>query len=358
MVMNAALSHLPDLAGQFARVSIVGLGADGNRIVSNIFEGGSHGAQCIALSTDREGLAGVYAHERILIEPKPAVAKKAHEDSLYHSHVLQSCMSSVTPLLVGTDVAFIVAKMGWQGRAGLTSAVSEIARQAGAVVVGVAVLPLPFEKDRRLDASHELAGIRNSCHTLAIVDAGRSPEFLACPSNEFGEYSDHMVTDFVSGLAETLACPAFMNISVAAFRELMTHGGIAHLGMAQSSSTFRAEEAAIGALRGPLLYDDIGRTRGALVCVRGDSSLTAEEAEMAADLVSERAGRSIPVVTGAHVDESWDDGLQVAIMMTGGAYPYIPGGYRRLPLAMYEMEPDTEEEPVGIDLDLDQLEES
>jgi len=167
-----------------------------------------------------------------------------------------------------------------------------------------------------------------------------------------------MLADFVSGLAETLACPAFMNISVGAFRELMTHGGIAHLGIAQSSSTLRAEEAAIGALRSPLLYDDIGRTRGALVNVRGDSTLTIEEAEIAADLTSERTGWSIPVVMGARVDESWDNGLQVAIMMTGGAYPYIPGGYRRLPLAMYEMEPDAEEEPVNVDLDLDQLEES
>jgi cell division GTPase FtsZ len=358
MAINAALSHLPDLAEQFARVSIVGVGADGNKIVSDIFEAGGYGAQCVALCTDKDALAGVYAHERILVEQQQAVAKEARGGSPYRSHVLQSCMSSVTPLLVGTDVAFVVAKMGQEDQAGLASAASEIARQAGAVVVGVAILPLPFEKGRRLDASHELAGIRNSCHTLTIVDASRSPEFLAYPSGEFGEYSDRVVTDFVSGLAETLACPAFMNINVAAFRELMVHGGIAHLGIAQSSSALRAEEAVIGALRGRLLYDEVGRTRGALVSVRGDSSLTIEEAEMAADLVSERAGWSIPVVMGAHVDESWDGGLQVAIMMTGGAYPYIPGGYRRLPLAMYEMESDTEEEPVSIDLDLDQLEES
>lgn len=358
MVINATSPHWPDLAEQFARVSIVGVGADGNKIISGIFEGGGYGAQCIALGTDEDGLAGVHAHERILIEPEPALAKEARGESPYPNHILQSCMSSVTPLLVGTDVAFIVAKMGQVGQAGLASAASEIARQAGAVVVGVATLPLPFEKDRRLDASHELSGMRNSCHTLTIVDTRRSPEFLPCPSNEFGEYSDRILADFVSGLAETLACPAFMNISVGAFRELMTHGGIAHLGIAQSSSTLRAEEAAIGALRSPLLYDDIGRTRGALVNVRGDSTLTIEEAEIAADLTSERTGWSIPVVMGARVDESWDNGLQVAIMMTGGAYPYIPGGYRRLPLAMYEMEPDAEEEPVNVDLDLDQLEES
>jgi len=267
-------------------------------------------------------------------------------------------MDSMMPLLAGADVAFVVAKMGQEDQTSLALSVSEIARRVGAIVVGMAILPLSFETDRRVSASRELAGMRNSCDTLTIVDAGRTPEFLTGPPNEFGEYPNRMVTDFISGLVQTLACPALMNINIAAFRELMMHGGIAHLGIAQSSSIFRAEEAAISALRGPLLYDDIGRTRGALVNVRCDSSLTIDEAEMAAQLVSERTGWSTPVIVGAHVDESWDDGLQVAVMTTGGTYPYIPGGYRRLPLAMYEMEPSTEEEPVRIELDLDQLEES
>ena len=113
----------------------------------------------------------------------------------------------------------------------------------------------------------------------------------------------------------------------------------------------------MGALRGPLLYDSIVRNRGALVAVRGDSDLTIEEAQRAADLVAERAGWNMPVVVGAHVEESRLEGCQVSILLTGGVYPYIPGGYRRLPLDMYEMEPDEEEEKqLALDLDLDQLE--
>lgn len=358
LVVNAALSRLPGLADQFARVSVVGIGMDGNRIVSDVFEESSNAAQCIALSTRQDEFDGIYAHERVLIEAERSNDTEACAESSYGTNAFRSCMNTMASLLVGADVAFVVAKMGHKNQAILTSSVSEIARKAGALVVGVAVLPLSFETDQRTHASRELASMRDSCHTLTIVDAGRMQRLPARPSSEFGQYSTRAVTDFVSGLVQTLACPAFMNIDIAAFRELMMHGGIAHLGVAQSSSAFRTEEAVVGALRGPLLYDDISRTRGALVNVRCDSSLTVDEAEMAAELVSERAGWGIPVVVGAHVDGSWDDGLQVAVMTTGGAYPYIPGGHRRLPLAMYEMEPSTEEEPVNIELDLDQLEES
>ncbi len=358
LVVNAASSHLPSLIDQYARVSVVGVGMDGNRIVSDIFEESGNSAQCIALSTRQDELQGVYAHDKVLVEPEPASFREAHGELPYNNCILQSCMNSMTPLLAGADVAFVIAKMGQRDQISLTSTVSEIARRAGAIVVGIAVLPLSFETDRRLNASQELAGMRNSCNTLTIVDPSRTPGFVARLPNEFGEYPNRMVTDFVSGLVQTLACPTFMNIDIAAFRELMMHGGISHLGIAQSSSALRAEEAVIGALRGPLLYDDVGRTRGALVNVRCDSTLTIDEAEMAAELVSERTGWSIPVIVGAHVDESWDDGLQVAVMTTGGTYPYIPGGHRRLPLAMYEMEPGTEEEPARIELDLDQLEES
>jgi len=149
-----------------------------------------------------------------------------------------------------------------------------------------------------------------------------------------------------------------VNIDFAAFRELMMHGGIAQIGISRSSSALRVEEATIGALRGPLLYDSIAQSQGALVNLRADASLTIEETETAAELIAERAGRDIPVVVGARADDSWYDGCQVSIWLTGGRYPYIPGGYRRLPLDMYEMEPDGEEGPIDLDLDLDQLEEA
>jgi len=137
----------------------------------------------------------------------------------------------------------------------------------------------------------------------------------------------------------------------------MTYGGIAHVGIAHSTSALRVEEATIGALRGPLLYDNITRCRGALINVLGDSNLTIEEAQRAAEVIGERAGWNVPVVIGSLVDESWYEGCQVSILLTGGVYPYIPGGYRRLPLDMDEMEPDGEDEgPISLELDLDQLE--
>lgn len=346
MIVNTTLSHLPELAARFPHVSIVGVGNEGASIVSHIFGDGASGAQCVAVSTDENELEGIYSHEKVLISPRVG------------SDIAEECARLLTPLLTGADVVFLVAKLSASGTIGMAPIIGEVARQAGAVVIGVAITPPSFDGESRLAASHELTKMREHAHTLTVVDTNRLMRSVPYLSNPFGDCSDRVVIEMVSGLTETLTCPSIVNIDMAAFRELMTHGGIAHLGIAHSASALRAEEATIGALRHTLLYDNIARARGALINIRGDSSLTIEEAERAAELVQERTEWNTPIVMGARVDESLCDGLEVSILMTGGAYPYIPGGYRRLPLAMYEMEPDGEEEgPISIDLDLDQLEE-
>lgn len=359
MIVNSTLSSLPDVCARFPRVSVVGLGDEGNEVVSRIFEGGGSGAQCIAVNTDKEYLRRIYAHEKVLIEPNVAPALGTPCNSQAEETTIREYASLTTPVLTGADVAFIVAEVSERSRAGAASIVADVARRTGAVTVGVAIMPFPFERDSALAARHGLAKMRESCHTLAIVDASRSMRFSSYPPGLPIDSSNTLVVDVVSGLSETLACPSALNIDLAAFRELMMHGGIAHLGISHSSSVLRVEEATIGALRGPLLYDNVARSRGAAVIVRGDSSLTIEEAGTAVGLVAERAGWNVPIVMGARVDDSRYEGCQVSILLTGGVYPYIPGGYRRLPLDMYEMEPGGEEEgPIDLELDLDQLEES
>lgn len=355
MLATATLFRLPDIYARFPRVAIVGLGNEGNDVVSRIFEEGRSGAQCIALNTDREYLMHIYAHEKVLIETSAGTTY----DSEAEETAIRKCGDLLTPLLTGADVAFIVAEMSERDRVSEASVVADVARRTDAVTVGVAIMPSPFERDAGLVARHGLAKMRETCHTLAIVDANRSMRLPRYPPNLSSDPSDTLVVDMISGLSETLACPSALNIDLAAFREMMMYGGIAHLGIAHSSSPLRVEEATIGALRGPLLYDNIARSRGAVLIVRGDSNLTTEEAGRAADLVAERAGWNLPIVMGASVDDPQYEGCQVSILLTGGVYPYIPGGYRRLPLDMYEMEPSGEEDgPIDIELDLDQLEES
>jgi cell division protein FtsZ len=359
MIADAATLRFPDTHATFARVSIVGIGDEGNDIVNRIFENGGSGAQCIAVNTDKEYLAHIHAHEKVLIEHDLPPEAVAQGDSKAQETTIEECASLITPLLSGADFAFILAEMSEQSRATEAQIVARVARRTGAVTVGVAIMPFPLEGEFGSVARHGLAKMRETCHTLAIVDARLPTRFSSYLQDLSGSSSDTLVVEMVSSLSETLACPSALNIPPAAFRELMMHGGIAHIGVAHSSSALRVEEATIGALRRPLLYDDIARSRGAVVILRGDSSFTIEEAERAAELVAERAGWSVPILTGARVDDSEYEGCGVSIMMTGGVYPYVPGGYRRLPLDMFEMEPDGEEEgPIDLELDLDQLEEA
>jgi len=359
MVVNQTLSCLSQLYSRFPRVSIVGVGNEANHIVSQIFEQGGSGAQCISVDTDNASLEDIYSHEKVLIAEHPVSDAGFPSDRETGQEAIQECTSLIAPLVIGADVTFIIVGTADIAKLSIAAATASVARKIGAVTVGLAIIPPDSQRDDGFIAPHGLAQMRKSCHTLAIVDTGRSAQLLGYTRELNGDLSEKLTIDIVSGLSQALACPSTVNIELPAFRELMMHGGIAHAGIAHSSSALRIEEATLGALRGPLLYDQITRYRGALINVRGDSSLTIEEAERAAQLIAERAGWNVPIVMGTLVDESWYEGCQVSLLLTGGVYPYIPGGYRRVPLEMYEMEPDGKDEtPVNLELDLDQLEET
>ncbi len=358
MTLNSSLFSLGQLRSQFPSVAIVGVGDEGDSILSQVFEHGGSGAQCIAVNTDKASLENVYSHEKVLVQLEGIDDLETGSHSDVEGKATRACVDSLAPLLAGADVAFIVATMREPSTAVLASAVAEVARRIGAVTVGMAIMPSPFEREMA-SAYRGLARIRKSCNTAAIVSINHLRPFLTCSQDMWGDMSDQPLVDLISDLSGTLACPNVVNTDPVAFRELMAHGGIAHLGIAQSSSVLKVEEATVAALRRPLLYDSISRSRGALLVLHGGSGFAIEEAEMAADLVTERVGWNTPVLLGARVDESWDEGVQVSILLTGGAYPYVPGGYRRLPLEMYEMENDSEEHGlIDVELDLDQLEES
>jgi cell division protein FtsZ len=357
MVLNSTLSQLPELYARFPRVSIVGVGDEGNDIVSQVFENGGSGAQCISVSTDSMNLEHIYSHEKVLINPQAIYDTRTPSDQEARQETIRECTNLITPLLTGADVTFIVVGTAEEGELSIAAAAASVSRQIGAVTVGVAIIPSDSQESKGPIVPHALAHMRHGCHTMALVDGKRMAQFVEYPPELCGNSTDQLVIDTVSGVSQALSCPSAANIEFSAFRELMMHGGIAHVGIAHSSSALRIEEATMGALRVPLLYDDIMRYRGALINVRGDSSLTIEESERAAQLIAERTGWNVPVVMGTLVDESWYEGCQVSILLTGGVYPYIPGGYRRLPLNMYEMEPSGEEDPIDLELDLDQLEE-
>ena len=357
MVLNSTLSQLPELHARFPRVSIVGVGDEGNDIISQVFEHGGSGAQCISVNADSTNLEHIYSHEKVLIKPQAIYDTRVPSDQEARQETIRECANLITPLLTGADATFIIVGTEDEGELSIAAAAATVSRQIGAVTVGVAIIPSDSQGNG-LIVPHALAYMRHGCHTMALVDGKRMAQVVEYPPELCGNSTDQLVIDTVSGVSQALSCPSAANIEFSAFRELMMHGGIAHVGIAHSSSALRIEEATMGALRVPLLYDNISRYRGALINVRGDSSLTIEEAERAAQLVAERAGWNVPVVMGTLVDESRYEGCQVSILLTGGVYPYIPGGYRRLPLNMYEMEPSGEEEgPVDLELDLDQLEE-
>ena len=181
MALKATLSHLPELYARFPRVSIIGVGDEGNDVVSHIFEDGGSGAQCIAVNTDSTSLEHIFSHERVLIEGNTVHEYGATSDDMAGQETIQECTSRITPLLTGADVAFIIVGTADANELSIATATASIAQRIGAVTVGMAMIPSDSQRIDGPIVPHALTRMRQSCHTLAIVDVERSARLSEIP---------------------------------------------------------------------------------------------------------------------------------------------------------------------------------
>lgn len=341
-----------------ARVVVAGVGGAGTNIVSRLVEEGILGAECIAINTDRAHLDVARADEKLLIGAKTTGGLGAGGNPRVGRRAAQESTEALAPLFDNVDVVFVTAGMGGGTGTGAAPLVAEFARQSGAIVISVVTMPFAHEKAKRGLASQGVAEIRKVSDTVVIVDNNRFVGVLpTLLINAPTAPADEAATTIIKGLAETIATPSLMNLDFGGFRTIARNGGLAHLGIGESRSLLRAEEAAMCALRCPLPYTDIRGASGVLVSVSGDDTLSLHEASRVADLVAETVGPTVSVAWGARVDRSIYGAVRVSVLLTGTVFPYIPGGYRRLPFDMYEMEPESgEDEKLSLDLGLDQLE--
>lgn len=304
----------------YAKIKVIGVGGGGCNAVNRMIESGIEGVEFIVVNTDAQALQLSKAETRIQIGEKltrglgaganPEVGKKAAEES----------REALTAALKGADMVFVTAGMGGGTGTGAAPTIAEIAKDIGALTVGVVTKPFRFEQKRRMSqAEMGIAQLKEKVDTLIVIPNDRLLEIVDRNTTMLEAFreADNVLRQGVSGISDLIAVPGLINVDFADVKAIMTERGSALMGIGVAAGENRATEAAKKAISSPLLETSINGARGVLMQVAGGANLSLWEVNEAADIVSSAADPEVNMIFGAVISPELQDEVLVTVIATG-----------------------------------------
>lgn len=305
---------------QLAQIKVIGVGGGGSNAVNRMIDSGVKGVQFIAANTDAQALHLSKAENKIQLGVKltrglgaganPDIGKKAADES----------RESLENVLRGADMVFVTAGMGGGTGTGAAAVIAEIAKELGALTVGVVTKPFTFEgRKRSLQAELGIAALKEKVDTLIVIPNDRLLEIVDknTPMLEAFREADNVLRQGVQGISDLIAVPGLINLDFADVKTIMTEKGSALMGIGIASGENRATEAAKKAICSPLLETSIEGARGVLMNITGGSNLSLYEVNEAADIVASASDAEVNMIFGAVINEELNDQILVTVIATG-----------------------------------------
>lgn len=313
-----------------ARIVVFGCGGAGQNTVSRLSEMGVSGANTVSVNTDAKHLTIGKADKKIMIGKEltkglgaggyPEIGAKAAEES----------KNEVKASLQDSDLVFVCAGMGGGTGTGSAPVVAELAKQMGAIVIGVVTMPFKIEGSRIAKAEDGLARLRQVADTVIVIENDRLLRYAgSLPLQQAFAIADELIASMVKGITETITLPSLVNVDYADVRAIMNSGGVAALGVGESNSSDRAMDAVTKALENPLLDVDYTGATGALIHITGGEDLKLDEVNAIGETVSQHLSPEAQVIWGARILPDFGGRLQVITIMTGVQSPYILGSVQK-----------------------------
>ncbi len=357
----------PDVEN-FARIKVLGVGGGGSNAVNRMMAEGLHGVEFIAVNTDAQALMSANAPNRVRIGDKltkglgsggdPAVGAKAAEES---SDDLYETIS-------GADMVFITAGMGGGTGTGAAPIVARIAKETGALTIGVVTRPFSFEGARRRQVADEgIANLKQHVDTLIAIPNDRLLEIVDKKTSlqqAFRE-ADEVLRQGIQGISELITLPGLINLDFADVRSIMAQGGAALMAIGYGEGDNKAVQAAEQAIASRLLDVTIDGARGILFNVTGGPEMSLFEVNEAAEIIRRTAHPEVNIIFGAVVDDTMVDKIRMTVIATGfdSAAPQRPVAVQHVAaattsrpgprLAPSRPMPTPSVPPRGVDEDLD-----
>ncbi|MFS0688175.1 cell division protein FtsZ [Sporosarcina sp. 179-K 8C2 HS] len=303
-----------------AVIKVIGVGGGGNNAVNRMIEHGVQGVEFIAVNTDAQALKLSEAEVKLQIGAKltrglgaganPDVGKKAAEES----------REQIEEALRGADMVFVTAGMGGGTGTGAAPVIAQVAKDLGALTVGVVTRPFTFEgRKRQTQAIGGIAAMKESVDTLIVIPNDKLLEIVDknTPMLEAFREADNVLRQGVQGISDLIAVPGLINLDFADVKTIMSNKGSALMGIGMSTGENRAAEAAKKAISSPLLETSIDGAKGVLMNITGGSNLSLFEVQEAADIVASASDEDVNMIFGSVINDDLKDEILVTVIATG-----------------------------------------
>ncbi|MFQ5837209.1 MAG: cell division protein FtsZ [Thermoplasmata archaeon] len=302
-------------------IKIVGCGGGGSNTISRLCEAGIVGAQLCAINTDAKHLLHIRSPKKMLIGRRitrglgagaiPEIGEKAARES----------EGEIRAFLQGANVVFVTAGLGGGTGTGSAHVVARLAKETGALVMGVVTMPFTAEGGMRRDnADGGIDKLRRYCDTTAVIENDKLLELVPkLPIEAAFKVADEILMQSIKGMTEIVTRPGLVNIDFSDLMTIIEDGGVAMIGMGEGGGeTDRIDVAVAEALESPLLGEvNLSQVGGALIRVVGGTDLTVSEAERAAELIGDRINSMARIIWGCSVDPNLKEDVRVLVVLTG-----------------------------------------
>ena len=308
------------LPESFARIKVIGVGGGGCNAVNRMIDEGLQSIEFVAVNTDAQALLQSKANIRVRVGDKSTRGLGAGGNPDKGKQAAEESQEEIRQVLKGSDMVFVTAGLGGGTGTGAAPIIAQIAREMGALTIGVVTRPFSFEGSRRMQSAETgISALKEHADTLIVIPNDRLLQIVdkrASLQDAF-RVADDVLRQGIQGISELITVPGLINLDFADVRTIMSEGGAALMAVGKAAGEDRARVAAEMAISSQLLDITIDGARGILFNVTGGNSLTLFEVNQAAAIIKETAHPDVNLIFGAVVDPNIGDDIRVTVIATG-----------------------------------------
>jgi cell division protein FtsZ len=304
----------------FARIKVVGVGGGGSNAVNRMIAEGLSGVEFVAINTDAQALLLSNAPTRVRVGDKLTRGLGAGGDPEVGQNAAEESAEDLYEVLKGSDMVFIAAGIGGGTGTGAAPVISQIAKEVGALTIGVVTRPFAFEGAKRDHAAEDGIGkLKEQVDTLIVIPNDRLLQLADKRASLQDAFSlaDDVLRQGIQGISELITVPGLINLDFADVRTIMSEGGAALMAVGRADGEDRARLAAEQSISSNLLDITIDGARGILFNVTGGPGLSLYEVNEAAAIIKETAHPEVNLIFGAVIDPSLGEEIRVTVIATG-----------------------------------------
>jgi cell division protein FtsZ len=324
---------------QATRIKVVGCGGGGGNSISRMREVGIKGCEILAINTDAQDLLYTNADVKILIGRELTHGLGAGSNPKIGEQAAKESEQEIKKKLGEIDLVFVTCGLGGGTGTGSAPVICDVAKKMGALTIGVVTLPFTVEGQKRIDnAQMGLEKMAAVTDTLIVIPNDKLLEIAPdLPIHTAFKVADEILTNAVKGITELITKAGLVNLDFADIRAVMSNGGVSLIGIGESDSKNRAQDAVEKAINNPLLDVDISNASGALVNIIGGQDMSLDEYRQVMEIIGSKVAQDAKIISGAQISADMDKTMKVLLIVTGVKSAQIIGVSTEFPEEQAEL---------------------